>query len=175
MTFSDGVNITNCCLTLLWMLIAYVLFKLQAKTFQIQADTFKEQQKISLLENKKFLLSIRPQFIIASNSYVQYPIVFNDGVLFTVVIKIRLESNSATEITFASNSRFLIDAFKNVDIEYMQVGKENLIVDGLVKRDYLVHVIDAEIYFSDEIGTKYVQKLTGTFTHPQISPPTTLK
>ncbi|PWK74176.1 hypothetical protein LX99_03977 [Mucilaginibacter oryzae] len=171
MTFQDVMSLGNTALTLAWMLIAYALFKLQAYTFQVQADTFREQQKISQLENKKFLLSIRPQFIISQNSYITHPVVYDGIEQVNFIIIVKLNSNTASSVFIKHNTPYLNNILPEVELEYIQPNHQIKIVDNQVNRQHILEEIEIELFFSDEVGTRYIQIISGNITHLMISPP----
>ncbi|WPU99830.1 hypothetical protein SNE26_27875 [Mucilaginibacter sp. cycad4] len=181
MNFQDVMSLGTFLATVAWMVIAYVLFKLQAKTFELQAetfrtqaDTFKEQQKITQLENKKFLLSLRPEFIINNKKLWDGPrFQTANGYLETheIEVEISVILHSAIDVEFVNNTPFLTSAYKVQNTQFVPIGAQIFILKGPVPKEYSSRKIDVQIFFKDEIGTFYIQYLTGTYAKPEISPP----
>jgi hypothetical protein len=170
MNFQDWMSLTNACLTFLWMIIAYVLFKLQAKTFQVQADTFLEQQRVTEMSLKKFLFDIRPIFYWHHLSERNYKHM-RDGDLYSYSCEIILNNNTARNFKIIADTDFFLAIPEKTTLLSVPMAKPITILTGdTVKSDYLIEVA-ISISFEDEIGTKYTQRIWGTLKDLKLDPP----
>lgn len=174
MNFSDIMSICTLGVNVIWMLLAYLVFKIQAKTFEAQIETFRVQQKVTELEQKKFLLSIKPEFELINSSSV------NSGWETThhyVKYQLKLKNNVATDFRLININRaqdFEIDMPpKQGDITTNRIIDifEKTVRDGEVP----LHSLQFEAHFCDEVGTKYLQVISGDLLKLQIGFPKQLK
>lgn len=171
MGISEIMSIVNAGLTLIWVFLAAELFKIQVQTFASQLDTFKEQQKISELELKKFKYAIRPQFIFCKPSTLTpYDDTEED---YTVNIRydIKLIKNVALDFRIKNISKLSNEKLDSRTIDHVNINDEFPIIAFQLLPPQLDFEYYAEISFTDEVGTKYKQILKGTMEDIHIGPP----
>jgi hypothetical protein len=172
MTFEQLMALASTALTCIWMVIAYLLFALQAKTFQVQADVFKEQQKITEMSTIKFLYDIRPNFTTSKNSDIVQPL---EGQKLHGKYAVILSYNLAKNLSVINNHQFAI-GFVNRDlIAVVAFDRDIEIIEGVfVKGDFQFEV-NISLLFEDEVGTSYEQKIHGKLDDLQLDPPIIIK
>jgi hypothetical protein len=171
MNFQDIMSITNVLLTLIWMLVAYVIFKLQANTFQVQADTFREQRNVTNLSYKKFIYDIKPVVTGQFNKTDDYRFTGRLKVQLNVVFK---EPNIVRNIRIFKISTLPEGGTVTGPIDTFPFNSPLSIFELETSKKFPVNTPVGFIFeYEDEVGTIYNQKVWGDldrlFLDPAIS------
>ncbi|OOQ61356.1 hypothetical protein [Mucilaginibacter pedocola] len=151
MTLDNVLKLAQLIITPLSLVLAYSAFRIQNKVLKSQL-TARE------LENKKFLLSIRPEFIMDIRPYNKDP-----HEVFVI-----LKKNVALNL----KPYKIIDGVKvysQFETPYFAVDQPIRIFSGPWSNEGLQ--INFGVEFTDEIGTAYYQIATGDVRSCNISPP----
>jgi hypothetical protein len=172
MSFSEWMELTTACISILWMLLAYTIFQLQAKTFQVQADTFKEQQKVTKMSIVKFLYDIRPDFV----GKLDYGRTKNtDNELFHGYSLTLKGKNIAKNFKVKNESKFL-DKYISENISGLFPFEEQIyIMCGEFNYKQQQEEINITIEYEDQVGTIYIQQLKGNWGYLLLDPPLMIK
>lgn len=142
------------------LLIAWVVFRLQAGTFESQLEVTK-------LSQKKFLYDIRPEFSMSKQENFGRQIVDN---LIYIGYDLTLNKNIAVDF-YILNLGTIKSEFDDRKIQHIQVNQ----VFDLFKEQSQISVLtgyyNTELWFKDEVGTQYKQIIVGNILDLRISPP----
>jgi hypothetical protein len=155
MSFSDILSMGQSLIAIAAILTTYLVFKLQA-------ETFKAQIEIKNLENKKFVLSLRPQFIIDVRPFDNTKVGAELEVLLQVI---KNDTISVTVNRTLENGRQ-----SKTSYDYLSADGRMFIYHGQWP-DANGVLVNIKLEFQDEIGTKYYQLVSGDVRCPMISPP----
>jgi len=170
MTFQDVMSLGNTIATVGWMVITYQIFKLQFKTFNIQADTFKEQQRVTEMSSLKFLYDIRPIFEGTTKRN-------EDDINVTICsYELRVTGKSiAKNFTIIEKDNFLSSTEFGSDLTLFPLEKNITIFQVKVLVHELQDKIKLVFQYEDEIGTVYKQSVFGNFVSLTLAPPEMIK
>lgn len=149
------------------LIIGAVGFYLLYRTLKLQAYTFEEQRKVTELDNKKFLYQMRPVFQVKEGKSYNS----SDSWLWYLV----LTQNVALDFYMILRSKE-IHLYPLIDYkaDKINVDEKVVIYNSVVWGDDTKVEILLEIYFTDEIGTRYMQVLKGLPEKVHIMPPVQL-
>jgi hypothetical protein len=137
-------------------------------TFLFLYNSIQAQKKANELTNKKFVYDIKPIFKRINKTIDRGLINQAQFLNYTVV----LTNNPASNIEIVKvQYKSVIGFFERSPIPILAIGDEFPIIDGRFSPDDFNQEVIVKIKFSDEIGTKYEQKIFGVLADLHITPP----
>lgn len=162
---SDNLlKLAEAVVSIVGLTVAWLVFKLQAFTFESQLEVTK-------LAQKKFLFDIRPEFSMTKLENTGSQII-NTSVYTGYTLK--LNGNVAIDF-YIVNFGTIKSKFDNRKEPYIKAFKEFDLINEQLELPVLMGDYRAELWFRDEVGTQYKQIIKGDIQDLGISPPIQVK